>query len=126
MVNSTYIDTHISYCVQCRDGGDLMCCDGCPGAYHPACLGLENVPNEPWFCPACIQVRSGCAVGLWGSAVCLVCQGCAGSAHTDTVPSRMNRAPLPALPALGACLLIPATLSTCFSCRPPATRPATG
>jgi hypothetical protein len=58
LVNSTYMDSHISYCVQCRDGGDLMCCDGCPAAYHPACLGLVNVPDGSWFCPSCVQVRS--------------------------------------------------------------------
>jgi len=34
LVNSSYMDSHISYCVQCRDGGDLMCCDGCPAAHH--------------------------------------------------------------------------------------------
>jgi hypothetical protein len=61
LVNSTYMDSHISYCVQCRDGGDLMCCDGCPAAYHPACLGLVNVPDGSWFCPSCVQVREAAA-----------------------------------------------------------------
>jgi hypothetical protein len=58
LVNSTYMDSHISYCVQCKDGGDLMCCDGCPAAYHPACLGLINVPDGSWFCPSCVQVST--------------------------------------------------------------------
>eukprot|EP00879_Flechtneria_rotunda_P024265 GHRR01025716.1.p1 GENE.GHRR01025716.1~~GHRR01025716.1.p1 ORF type:complete len:461 (+),score=103.97 GHRR01025716.1:766-2148(+) len=55
LVNSTYMDSHINYCVQCRDGGDLMCCDGCPAAYHSACLGLTNIPDGAWYCPACVQ-----------------------------------------------------------------------
>jgi hypothetical protein len=59
MVNSQYLDTHISYCIQCRDGGDLMCCDGCPAAYHPACVGLKEVPDDDFYCPACVQVRFG-------------------------------------------------------------------
>ena len=59
MVNSSYLDTHISYCIQCRDGGDLMCCDGCPAAYHPACVGLKEVPDEDFYCPACVQVCCG-------------------------------------------------------------------
>jgi hypothetical protein len=39
-----------------------MCCDGCPSAYHPACLGFEAAPGEAWYCPACVQVR-GAASG---------------------------------------------------------------
>jgi hypothetical protein len=65
LVNSTYTDSHISYCVQCRDGGELLCCDGCPAAYHPACLGLQGMLQDAaWFCPSCVQVGA-----VWG-----VCQ----------------------------------------------------
>jgi len=56
MVNSEEIDSHISHCAQCRDGGDLLCCDGCPAAYHAGCVGLDEVPDERWYCPLCIQV----------------------------------------------------------------------
>lgn len=69
LVNSTYMDSHISYCVQCKDGGELLCCDGCPAAYHPTCLGLTIVPDGSWFCPSCVQVSAsaGCIVmpGYW-------------------------------------------------------------
>lgn len=57
LVNSTYTDSHISYCVQCRDGGELLCCDGCPAAYHAGCLGLHAVLQDAaWYCPSCVQV----------------------------------------------------------------------
>jgi hypothetical protein len=32
-----------------------MCCDGCPSAYHPDCMGLAAAPTESWYCPACVQ-----------------------------------------------------------------------
>lgn len=34
LINSEHIDTHVSRCIVCHDGGDLICCDGCPHAYH--------------------------------------------------------------------------------------------
>ncbi|EHH16924.1 hypothetical protein EGK_13185 [Macaca mulatta] len=43
-------------CAVCRDGGELICCDGCPRAFHLACLSppLREIPSkrhgaaEPW------------------------------------------------------------------------------
>ncbi len=30
-----------AYCDVCRDGGDLLCCDGCVRAFHLECVGLK-------------------------------------------------------------------------------------
>ena len=40
-------------CQVCWNPGDLICCDFCPGAYHPECIGIENVDDLPhqWSCP---------------------------------------------------------------------------
>ena len=38
-------DRHASVCGACGDGGDLLCCDGCPAAVHPLCVGLEQIPE---------------------------------------------------------------------------------
>lgn len=46
---------HESHCLECWDGGDLVCCDLCPAAYHPKCLGLRSAADIPafgvWSCP---------------------------------------------------------------------------
>ncbi|XP_076973633.1 autoimmune regulator [Tamandua tetradactyla] len=43
-------------CAVCRDGGELICCDGCPRAFHLACLTppLPGVPSGTWRCPSCL------------------------------------------------------------------------
>lgn len=41
------------YCAECGDGGDLVLCDACPGAYHAECVGLCSIPAGDWCCPHC-------------------------------------------------------------------------
>ncbi|CAL0321349.1 unnamed protein product [Lupinus luteus] len=40
-------------CAICGDGGDLILCNGCPRAFHAACLGLECAPESCWHCLNC-------------------------------------------------------------------------
>uniref|UniRef100_A0A803TCF9 Autoimmune regulator n=1 Tax=Anolis carolinensis TaxID=28377 RepID=A0A803TCF9_ANOCA len=42
-------------CAVCRDGGELICCDGCPKAFHLACLvpPLTEIPSGTWRCDLC-------------------------------------------------------------------------
>lgn len=42
-------------CEVCRDGGDLVCCDGCISAYHLGCIEppLKEIPVGQWFCSKC-------------------------------------------------------------------------
>ncbi|KAL3825983.1 hypothetical protein ACJIZ3_022012 [Penstemon smallii] len=40
-------------CAVCGDGGELLVCNGCPRAFHAACLGLQCLPANDWNCPHC-------------------------------------------------------------------------
>ncbi|XP_069474334.1 uncharacterized protein [Ambystoma mexicanum] len=42
-------------CAICRDGGELLCCDGCPKSFHLSCLvpPLTQIPRGPWRCFPC-------------------------------------------------------------------------
>ncbi|XP_031349384.1 chromodomain-helicase-DNA-binding protein Mi-2 homolog isoform X2 [Photinus pyralis] len=48
-------DEHQEYCRICKDGGELLCCDSCPAAYHTHCLNppLTDIPDGDWKCPRC-------------------------------------------------------------------------
>jgi hypothetical protein len=54
---------HMSHCLVCWDGGDLVCCDACPAAYHADCLGLdadELASLRRWSCPHHTCKADGC------------------------------------------------------------------
>ncbi|XP_028283825.1 autoimmune regulator [Parambassis ranga] len=46
-------------CAICKDGGELICCDGCPRAFHLACLKppLTSIPGGTWLCEWCCGHR---------------------------------------------------------------------
>jgi len=48
-------DEHMEFCRVCKEGGELLCCDSCPSAYHLRCVEppLTEIPSESWTCPRC-------------------------------------------------------------------------
>ncbi|WCJ29326.1 Acyl-CoA N-acyltransferase with RING/FYVE/PHD-type zinc finger protein [Euphorbia peplus] len=40
-------------CQVCADGGELLCCEGCPSTFHLTCTEMMEVPKEKWYCHYC-------------------------------------------------------------------------
>ena len=54
------------FCQSCMNGGEIVCCDWCPCAYHLDCARLKKVPTQTWSCPhhRCVKCnRSSAAAG---------------------------------------------------------------
>jgi len=50
----------VESCLKCDgDNGELVCCDMCPGAFHPNCIGIapDSLPDV-WHCSFCTQENS--------------------------------------------------------------------
>lgn len=46
---------HGDQCAVCTEGGELLCCDTCPLAYHIGCVypPLRRIPRGNWACQVC-------------------------------------------------------------------------
>jgi hypothetical protein len=59
-------DANTDTCVLCGLGGNLLCCDSCPAAYHMRCLGetAKTLGEGDWACPECVVGGRGETAGL--------------------------------------------------------------
>ncbi|KAK8447246.1 hypothetical protein SEVIR_8G027707v4 [Setaria viridis] len=60
-VADTSQDGNSDDCRICGMDGTLVCCDGCPWAYHSRCIGQNKafLPQGEWFCPECVINKLG-------------------------------------------------------------------
>ncbi|WVZ66961.1 hypothetical protein U9M48_016111 [Paspalum notatum var. saurae] len=49
-------DGNSDECYLCGMDGNLLCCDGCPAAFHSKCVGVveDLLPEGDWYCPECL------------------------------------------------------------------------
>jgi|APAra0007618257_1042622.scaffolds.fasta_scaffold01575_8 hypothetical protein len=59
--DSPDLDANSDECRLCGMDGTLLCCDGCPLAYHSRCIGVVKmyIPDGPWYCPECTIKKMG-------------------------------------------------------------------
>ena len=59
--NQMSTHTNNDECMLCGMEGNLICCDGCPAAYHSRCVGISraSLPTGDWFCPECLVEKDG-------------------------------------------------------------------
>jgi hypothetical protein len=64
-----YQDHNETICGACGLGGELLCCEGCPAAFHAPCAGYSStsdVPDAAWLCWFC-ALQAAAAVGASAS-----------------------------------------------------------
>uniref|UniRef100_A0A6T9GNG7 PHD-type domain-containing protein n=1 Tax=Haptolina ericina TaxID=156174 RepID=A0A6T9GNG7_9EUKA len=56
-------DGKMGECHYCKDGGELLCCDGCEKVFHFECLvppmRQADMPEGDWFCDFCTAESNG-------------------------------------------------------------------
>ncbi|KAG1691585.1 hypothetical protein DVH05_026880 [Phytophthora capsici] len=86
-------------CSVCGLGGELLCCDGCPRAFHVACIGLDVIPETEWFCNECnLQTCGACKKNKIRLDSHVICGSEDGSKGCDRV-FHLKCAKLDAVPA---------------------------
>ncbi|XP_068654883.1 uncharacterized protein [Aristolochia californica] len=102
-------------CSICYHDGNLLLCDGCPAAFHLACVGLEDLPSGKWLCSSCQCALCGQGEFVGGTKEDIWCGQCEHKYHLGCLreqgQARDGRFPLENWFCSEECLKINASLS---------------
>jgi len=65
------LDPNDDICSFCKVGGELICCERCPSAWHPYCLfpQISELPTGMWICPFCDESKNSVRSILLGKKI---------------------------------------------------------
>ncbi|KAL2082105.1 hypothetical protein ACEWY4_021923 [Coilia grayii] len=131
-------DINDDECAVCKDGGELICCDGCPRAFHLGCLDppLTCIPSGSWRCGLCQNThmqpqRSSAAVqGQWAepcssstvdfsfftSLSAVMATSCSSHGNTSQHPLQCTAGEGSVRVLCGICHLSGGDIITCVQC----------
>eukprot|EP00798_Chlamydomonas_sp_ICE-L_P027352 gene27352-4653_t len=94
-------DGNMDTCALCGTAGSVLCCDGCPGAYHLRCINAtaKSIPEGEWMCPECKMGGRGESAGLRvptagrtpSGLPCWISYGCLFQAHRPKPPGSSQK-----------------------------------
>ncbi|KAF8358676.1 athp-1 [Pristionchus pacificus] len=58
--NVKWKGNNTQFCIVCREGGEILCCEGCPASFHLLChtppIQPDAIPSGKWFCHRCASL----------------------------------------------------------------------
>uniref|UniRef100_K3WGT8 Histone-lysine N-methyltransferase n=1 Tax=Globisporangium ultimum (strain ATCC 200006 / CBS 805.95 / DAOM BR144) TaxID=431595 RepID=K3WGT8_GLOUD len=95
--NNDLNDLSDDTCNRCGGGGELICCDGCPAAFHLCCTNLVMIPpaNVDWFCSNCTNPKATHAKPLAAAE-----DGAAAGDDSNAVRRQLRTHAAPLVPSL--------------------------